>query len=183
MTKREARKLVKDRSKKLDFWYREKASQSILRQVTELECYETAETVFCYVSTEEEVNTWPLIARSLEQGKRVAVPRCIGKGRMEIRQISNLKQLQKGAYGIMEPSKECPLIKKEEIDLGIIPCVSADQRGNRLGHGEGFYDRFLEGVKFSKVLLCFQALMLDEIPIDEYDVTMDQVICEGEENN
>lgn len=182
MTKEEARKIAQDRRKSLDLWYREKASQSILKQIVELDGFQKAEMIFCYVSTVEEVNTWPIISRALEQGKRVAVPRCIGKGKMEIREIQDFRQLQKGAYGIMEPSKACPLISKEEIDLGIIPCVSADLSGNRLGHGAGFYDRFLNDVSFPKVLLCFKKQMLEEIPTNSHDVKMDQVIYEEEED-
>lgn len=180
MTKQEIRILIRERQRGFDPIRREIAQQSILKQVAELSEYQKAKTIFCYVSTLEEVNTWPLIAHALEVGKRVGVPRCIGKGRMEVREIHRLEQLEKGAYGIMEPAKDCPVIGKEEIDLGIIPCVSADRQGHRLGHGAGYYDRFLEKAKFPKVLLCFRTLMMEEIPTEKYDVQMDRVIFEKE---
>lgn len=178
MTKEEARKLIWSRNEVLDSMSREKAQQSIFLQVKELTEYQKAGTIFCYVSTEDEVDTWSLIAHALECGKRVGVPKCIGKGKMEVREICDFGQLQKGAYGIMEPVEACPPIKKEEIDLGIIPCISADREGNRLGHGAGFYDRFLADVKFPKILLCFRNLMMKKIPTDAHDVKMDQVIFE-----
>ena len=73
--------------------------------------------------------------------------------------------LEKGAYGIMEPSRRCPILSKEKIDVAVIPCVSADREGRRLGHGAGFYDRFLDGVTFPKILVCYKELMMDQVPV------------------
>lgn len=82
------------------------------------------------------------------------------------------------AYGIMEPSRRCPILSKEKIDMAVIPCVSADREGRRLGHGAGFYDRFLDGVTFPKILVCYKELMMDQVPTEEHDILMDQVICD-----
>ena len=178
MTKQEARKQIKERIKKLDKGYKKQADQSIFEQVTALKEYQEAQTIFCYASMDNEVDTWLLITQLLEQGKTVGVPLCIGKGIMEVRQIKAVSDFEKGAYGIMEPSKDCPVLDKEEIDFALIPCVSADQKGRRLGHGAGFYDRFLQDTAFPKVLLCYKELLMDKVPIDEHDVLMDQVICD-----
>lgn len=181
MTKNQVRKLVSQRKKELSMEYKEKANQSILRQVLQLTEYKNAETLFCYVSMEDEVNTWPILGFALEQGKRVGVPLCISKGVMEIRQINSFDDLEKGAYGIMEPKKTCPLIDASDIELGIIPCVSADMEKRRLGHGAGFYDRYLQNTVFPKVLLCWKKLMISQIPTDEHDIKMDRIIFEADE--
>ena len=167
MTKKEARQQVKEWMKKLDKNYIEKADQSIFEQVKELKEFQEAKTIFCYASMKNEVDTWQLIALALKQGKNVGVPLCIGKGIMEVRQIHALHDFEEGAYGIMEPSRRCP-----------IPCVSADREGRRLGHGAGFYDRFLDGVTFPKILVCYKELMMDQVPTEEHDILMDQVICD-----
>ena len=150
MTKQEARKQIKERIKKLDKGYKKQADQSIFEQVTALKEYQEAQTIFCYASMDNEVDTWPLITQLLEQGKTVGVPLCIGKGIMEVRQIKALSDFEKGAYGIMEPSKACPVLNKEEIDFALIPCVSADQKGRRLGHGAGFMTVFYKIRHFQK---------------------------------
>ena len=178
MTKKEARQQVKEWMKKLDKNYIEKADQSIFEQVKELKEFQEAKTIFCYASMENEVDTWPLVALALDQGKTVGVPLCIGKGIMEVRQIKTLADFEKGAYGIMEPSKQCKVLPKEQIDMAVIPCVGADREGRRLGHGAGFYDRFLDGVTFPKILVCYKELMMDQVPTEEHDILMDQVICD-----
>lgn len=180
MTKKEARQQIKEKIKNLDKQYIKEADQSIFEQIRNLKEYQEAKTIFCYASMENEVDTWPLIALALEQGKVVGVPLCIGKGIMEVRQIKTMADFEKGAYGIMEPSKECPLLPKDQIDMAVIPCVSADREGRRLGHGAGFYDRFLKGTQFPKIMICYRELLLDKVPVQEHDVVMDQVIYDHE---
>ena len=102
----------------------------------------------------------------------------IGTETGEVRQIHALDDFEEGAYGIMEPSRRCPILSKEKIDVAVIPCVSADREGRRLGHGAGFYDRFLDGVTFPKILVCYKELMMDQVPTEEHDILMDQVICD-----
>ena len=176
MTKKEARQQIKDKIKQLDKQYIKEADQAIFEQIKDLKEYKEAETIFCYASMENEVDTWPLIALALKQGKTVGVPLCIGKGIMEIRQIQTLADFEKGAYGIMEPSKQCKVLPKERIDMAVSPCVGADREGHRLGHGAGFYDRFLQGTQFPKIMICYRELLLDKVPTEEHDILMDRVI-------
>lgn len=178
MTKREARQQIKEKLKKLDNTYKEAADKSIFEQIKNLREYQKAGTIFCYASMKNEVNTWPLIKLALNQGKTVGVPLCIGKGIMEVREIKTLDDFAEGAYGIMEPSKECPVLPKDQIDIAIIPCVSADKEKRRLGHGAGFYDRFLDHTTFPKILLCYGKLLMDQVPTQDHDILMDQVIYE-----
>ena len=60
--------------------------------------------------------------------------------------------------------------------MAVIPCVGADKEGHRLGHGAGFYDRFLRGTRFPKIMICYRKLLLDKVPIEEHDIFMDRVI-------
>ena len=179
MTKQEARRLIRSWKMKLSTEYRERANQIIFKKILHMEEFRRAEVIFCYVSMEDEVNTWPVIAHALKEGKRVGVPLCTGDGIMEVREITSLNQLVKGAYGIMEPDSSCREIQKKEIQLGLIPCVSADREGRRLGHGAGYYDRYLQDAEFKKAALCWEKLMLDQIPADGYDICMDWIISDG----
>lgn len=180
MTKEQARRLVGSRKQQLEPLYIEQANQSIFQKLIQMEEYQQAETIFCYVSTAEEVNTWPVIGHALECGKKVGVPLCLGKGRMEVRELTSFQQLKKGMYGIMEPISGTRVMDKEEIQFGVIPCVSADLDHRRLGHGAGYYDRYLEDTDFFKVALCWKKVMMDQIPIDPHDVQMDQILFEDE---
>lgn len=153
-------------------------SKIIVQHILNSTDYQNANVIFCYVSFGKEVNTIPILKHALKTGKRVGVPLCTGKGIMEVREIHSLKDLKSGAYGILEPKKQTTRMEKADIDYGIIPCVSADRQGRRLGHGAGFYDRYLEGAHFTKVILCFEEIMTLEVPVDEHDIEMDQVVSQ-----
>lgn len=74
-----------------------------------------------------------------------------------------------GKYGISEPVGE----KVEEIDLLIMPGLAVDERGNRLGRGKGFYDRYLEGKSLTRYVVVFDEEVLASIPTDSWDVPVD----------
>ena len=145
----------------------------------ELNEYKSADCVFCYVSTEKEMDTFSILQDILQSGKHLGVPKCTGKGIMNVYEIHSLQELYLGAYGILEP-KEDPerLIQPEAIDFAFIPCISCDRSGRRLGHGGGYYDRYLEKTHCVKAALCREELLVDEIPVEEHDLRMDFVISE-----
>ena len=135
--------------------------------------------MFCYVSTEKEIDTFSILQDILQSGKHLGVPKCTEKGIMNVYEIHSLQELYPGAYGILEP-KEDPerLIQPEAIDFAFIPCISCDRSGRRLGHGGGYYDRYLEKTHCVKAALCREELLVDEIPVEEHDLRMDLVISE-----
>lgn len=130
------------------------------------------------MGTAGEIHTKPLIQAALDQGKRVAVPKCISKGIMEARQIRSLGELYPGSYGIEEPEKAAEIIEPEEISLALVPCLTCSEDGRRLGYGGGFYDRFLRSVPGPWAVLCRGRLMEAEIPWEAHDLLMDVVIWE-----
>ena len=159
--------------------YRKEADRKITESVLELNEYKSADCVFCYVSTEKEIDTFSILQDILQSGKHLGVPKCTGKGIMNVYEIHSLQELYPGAYGILEP-KEDPerLIQPEAIDFAFIPCISCDRSGRRLGHGGGYYDRYLEKTHCVKAALCREELLVDEIPVEEHDLRMDFVISE-----
>lgn len=176
--KRNLREQLRQRAERLDSAYCRRADASIRRAVLALPEYAAAAMVFCYVGTAREIQTDPLIARMMADGKTVAVPLCTGKGLMEGRQIRSLTELQPGRYGIPEPPQTAPVIAPEGMDLIIVPCLSADRTGHRLGYGGGFYDRYLPQTSCPAVLLCREQMMVPGIPVEAHDVQLDQVISE-----
>lgn len=162
----------------LDREYRLRIDNDICEKAMETAGYKNAETVFCYVSTEYEVNTLPIIKRTLKEGKRLGIPRCEGKGTMNVYEIEKLEDLEPGTFGIMEPAKGCRLIPKNEIDIAFVPCLTCDKRGTRLGYGGGFYDRYLKNTDFTKFVLCREIQLSKSVPAEENDHSMDYIITE-----
>lgn len=125
--KKELRTKVKKKISKLSRRETEESDKKILHQIKSLAEYKNADTIFCYVSTEKEINTIPLLQEILDSGKRLGVPKCTGKGIMDAYEIQNLEQLKIGSYGILEPGEECDItLDPTEIQLLIIPCISCE---------------------------------------------------------
>ncbi|MEW8994152.1 5-formyltetrahydrofolate cyclo-ligase [Clostridium sp.] len=176
--KKKLRNEVMKRIAELSKEYTLEADKKIYKKVINLKEYKEANTIFCFVSTEDEINTRNIIESALESGKRVGVPRCIGKGIMEVCEIKGYTSLKDGKYGILEPKEECPLIGSEEIDFAIIPCVSCSEEGYRLGYGGGYYDRYLEHATFTTAVICREKIICDYIPRDEHDIKIHRVITD-----
>jgi len=140
--------------------------------------YRRAETIFCYVGTSREIDTMPMIEQALAEGKRIGVPLCKKMGIMEVREIRSKEDLVMGAYDILAPKEDAPLIQPEEIQLCIVPCMTCNHRGERLGYGGGFYDRFLEKTTCPKMMLCREKIMNEEIPTEPHDLIMESVVTE-----
>ncbi len=172
------RRMLRDCVEKPSPRAREAADRVITARVLKSAEYRAARTIFIYVSTASEPDTLPVIQDALKNGKQVCVPRCLKGHQMEAVRITALSDLQPGAYGIPEPSEGCITVPPERIDLAVIPCVAASEKRERLGHGAGYYDRYLLGVKACKMCLCFSWLLFSKIPTDPHDIPMDIVITD-----
>lgn len=157
---------------------RREADKRILQSLLTLPEYRKAGCIFCYVSTAYEVDTHTFLRHTLQSGKRVCAPLCTGKGVMEARELRTWSQLIKGAYGILEPDASCPPVAPEEIGFAVIPCVTCGLDGSRLGHGGGYYDRYLERRSFPAVCICRSAIVRADIPVMAHDLPMDIIITE-----
>ncbi|HKK95452.1 MAG TPA: 5-formyltetrahydrofolate cyclo-ligase [Anaerovoracaceae bacterium] len=176
--KRELRNKAKAIYDSLDEEYKSDSSDKIINSIIETEAYKNAEFIFTFVGTKDEVDTKALIEKAINDGKKIAVPQCIDKGKMVAKEIKSFNDLSKGNYGILEPLVGYNYVNKSKIDLGIIPCVAADKEGNRLGHGGGYYDRYLSETEFECFLVCFDMLVFDQIPTYEYDIKFNNLITE-----
>lgn len=149
----------------------------IFQKVIELKEYKRANTIFVYVSFGSEVETKRIIERIISDGKYAVIPKCDTKSHtMHTFKIDSLSQLKKGAYGIEEPCEDCIEVLKEHIDLVVVPGLCFDLKGNRLGYGGGYYDRFLADFKGFTVGLSYNECIADIVPADEYDCRLDLII-------
>ncbi len=136
--------------------------------------------VACYAALEEEVNIDNYITMMINKGHKICVPVIKGND-IVFSLIHSLNDLNKvGVYNIREPEKKI-IVDKSEIDCIIVPGVGFDNKGNRIGYGKGYYDRYLSGIKAYKIGITFNDLLLDEIAHDNNDVKLDMVISETKE--
>lgn len=179
-TKAEARKRAAAVREGLSPEYMKEASKVISRKVLSLRRFKECGSLFIYVSVAGEPDTEEIIRAAIDAGKRVFVPRCTGPGFMEAAEIADFdRDLAPGKYGIPEPAGG-EVILPEDINFAVIPCVAAAFDGRRLGHGAGFYDRYLEKTKCPAAVLCFSPLVTEDIPTESFDVKADMVITDAE---
>ena len=155
--------------------YAEKSRQ-IKKNLLALPEFKDAQTVMFYVSFNGEVFTHDLIKETLKN-KQVVVPKVMEK-HLILCEIHSFDELdEKDKFGILQPSKSKE-IKKEDVDLIIVPGVGFDKNGHRLGYGYGYYDRFLENVEIPAIGLAFDFQIFEKLPVYDHDVRMKKIITE-----
>ena len=63
-------------------------------------------------------------------------------------------------------------------DIIIVPGLAFDESGNRLGRGGGFYDAYLRSFHGTKIGICKQMQLVDELPVEDHDVKVDFVVTD-----
>lgn len=180
-TKREKRQLresLRDFTQSLPDAYIAYSNRGIQDNLLALEQWKQAHAVFIYISIGREPETKGAVQAALNEGKTVAVPKSLSDGTMEARVITSLNGLRQGRFGIPEPDDTARLLPQKDIDLVVVPCVAADKQCNRLGHGKGYYDRYLAKIQCPAICLCRARLLQTVLPHDALDRPVDIVITE-----
>ena len=203
MTEKEKiRKEIKEKLKATSEDYRKEASAKIAlnalnipemkeqKRTGFLGLKKTEKTVLAYCSVGNEPSTLALIDSLLKSARKVCLPLCtdldeeghrtVAFEAMEARVITSFDDLTAGAYGIPEPKADTELVPAEEIDIVILPCVGCDRQCRRIGHGAGYYDKYLTTVRKDcfTMALCYEEALADELPAEEHDVPVDAVVTE-----
>ncbi|HEX3087799.1 MAG TPA: 5-formyltetrahydrofolate cyclo-ligase [Ilumatobacteraceae bacterium] len=147
-------------------------SVQLWAKVAELDEYRQANSVMAFVGFSGEPDTDPLFARLNVEGKRLLLPRVEPSGLVAVEGDSPMSVSK---FGVSEPIG--PPVDLEEIDFIIVPGLAFTTAGDRLGYGQGYYDRFLPTVSAPSAGVCFVDQLVDEMPLAAHDVRVDMVIC------
>ena len=160
---------------------RRRSSEAIQRKVFRLTAFRTAKTVGCYVALPYEVQTWQMIEDMLAKGKRVVVP--VMQPRAKRLSLSEVRdpatELSRGPFGVWEPKPSARRpVPLRDVDLWLVPGIAFDRRGHRLGHGHGYFDRFLARVPKTTptVGLAFAFQLLDRLPTAAHDHAVQTIL-------
>jgi 5-formyltetrahydrofolate cyclo-ligase len=181
--KRELRGSIQKTSDSLSGEEYEKRSARVAERLFSFANFVEAKTVLLYYSVNREVDTRPVIERCQEMGKIVLLP-VLNPKRQELVafKIDSLdKDLRESYGGRMEPDpRRCKPVPHRYIDLGIIPGVVFDERGGRLGSGEGYYDRLIPQLPPTtrKVSLALECQLVPQVPMEAHDRFVDIIITE-----
>ena len=149
----------------------------------DLSGFANAETVLLYVSAfPEEIATKRLLEISREMGKRVLCPRVDRVRGLRLFEVTEGRSaLVPGAMGIPEPRLDLPEIKPDQVDWALVPGITFDVRGYRLGRGKGYYDRLLPSLRPDAVswALAFDPQWVDAVPVEPHDHPLHGIASPG----
>ena len=154
--------------------------EKIANRLIGLWAFRECKTLMCYISKDIEVDTVAIVETALKLGKSVAAPRCIDNTRqMSFYRFSSYDELQNGSYGLLEP-QAIPENKVTDFSecLCVVPAISFDEDGYRLGFAKGYYDRFLSNYDGRTVGICYSSCVNDALPRGRYDRKVDMLVTE-----
>ena len=177
--KNELRKSAKDKRKGLENTV--EADAAIAEILFSSEKYIKSDTILIYDSLDDEISTDCIINRALADGKRVALPFCTDReGNMDFYIIESISQLVSGSFNVREPDVNlCERLDNFDNSVIIVPGLLFDKKGNRLGYGRGYYDRFLSRNRIFSVGLCYDEMLSDSVPNDSNDRKVDMIITQS----
>ncbi len=109
---------------------------------------------------------------------KLAFPRVWGK-RLEFIVVSSGRDFERGAFGIFEPMRGRKAGRPGRGDVILVPCVGIDYPGNRLGHGGGYYDRWLgKNSKGIRVGVLFDCQRVGRLPKTSRDAALHIAVTE-----
>jgi 5-formyltetrahydrofolate cyclo-ligase len=180
LTKRQWRRTIIAAITALDPVDRRAQEQSLVEGFSRLPGWQGAGTVLLYVSAfPEEIRTAPFLSMAYRAGKRVILPRVDrSERRLRLHPVSDPeRELTPGVLGILEPHSSLPEICPDTVDWALVPGVSFDERGYRLGRGAGHYDRLLPQMRPDCLCwaLCLSCQLVPGLPVESHDVPLDGV--------
>ncbi len=140
------------------------------------------DTILMYSPVRDEIDINAIAYQALKDGKKVAYPKCVsGTNKMDFYYVSSLDELQKGAFGILEPSGD----ESKKVDRAnasntvcLIPAIVFDRSGYRLGYGKGYYDRYLNSYNGVILGIIYKRLITDRLPKGRFDIRANALITE-----
>lgn len=152
-------------------------SERVMQKLLGLPEFRKAKKIGFYLAKDDEVQTLAMIKHCWVEGKEVLVPVVEGEG-MKFVKYSPVHQTKNGSYNIPEPEKKEYATGK---DLVVVPGVVFDRKGNRIGRGRAYYDKYLKGKrKVLKVGVAFSFQVVDSLPKEGHDVPVDIIVTEKE---
>lgn len=150
------------------------AAEEVFRRLEETAAFLLADKVMMYHSLPDELSTHDFL-KKWSGRKRFYLPRVNGVD-LEVLPYEE-SRLELGSFHIEEPTGN-EVTDPSEIELVVVPAVAYDRKGKRLGRGKGFYDRFLKNTRATKIGVGYEFQLLDELPVEPHDVSMDIVVTQ-----
>ncbi len=172
-TKKEIRKEMLKKRDALQKGYVKKQSEKVFKLLKTINAFLNAESFFIYVDFRNEIKTDKII--NFLKNKLVLLPKIGGE---EMYAVKKEEETKLNKYGILEPKSSNAYTGK--IDVCIIPLVACSKKGDRIGFGKGYYDKFLKSTNSLKIGLAYSWQVLDNFESEPFDEKLDIIVTEKE---
>ena len=148
--------------------------QTLVKNFFSLPELQDKSTFFVYNAFGSEADTMPVIHRLLQEDKKIFLPR-VENTDMVAGPYEKDAPMPKSNYGIAEPTGAAYF---GDIEVTVLPLLATDTKGNRLGYGGGYYDKFLQDKNTLKIGYCYDFQVLDELHAQPHDVKLDIIVTD-----
>lgn len=145
-------------------------------------------TIFSYYPFRSEVDVTGFLNECLHDGHTVVLPRALAGGEMTLHEVNDLSEMLPGRFGIKEPPPESKRFSEQgPFDMVLVPGAAFDRRGNRIGYGGGYYDRWMATYNGSnikdhitpvKIAPIFHIQMVEHLPTEPHDQRVQALFTE-----
>jgi 5-formyltetrahydrofolate cyclo-ligase len=160
-------------------------SARVSRRLEETGAWAWMDVLLSFLSMPREIATGAMIAAARAAARPVAVPRIESGDIRFLVMPADAPPPPRDRWGIPIPSASWPPLDPARAGRILVaaPGLAFDRRGNRLGRGKGYYDRFLSrarasGARVLVIGVCFEDQLVDEVPHTDQDQRMDGVVTE-----
>lgn len=166
---------------KINMFTKIKYDEQITKSIVESDEYKNCKSLLIYVSVGSEFDTEDLRAQAVKDRKIIAYPKVYRENfDMNFFISNNANNFISGAFGIKEPLESTPILVNFDNALCIVPGIVFDKKGNRLGYGGGYYDRFIaEHSNIKTIGATYGCMVLDEIPVEKHDRKVEVIVTEN----
>ena len=171
------RKKIKLQKSKISIAELKKKSLLLNERIINSEEFKTAKSIFCYISFEDEIDTFKILEFCLKNNKILSVPVIKTDKIMIPAVINSLNNLERNKFGILEPRKY-KIIDKNDIDLVIVPAFGYNPLGYRIGHGGGYYDVFLKDFKGFSIGMVLKDFLINDLIPEKFDMPVKKLFIQ-----
>jgi len=188
MTKKELRKIMKDKLNNLPKEQFVSEGRAAAERLVRTALWARYKKVLIYLSMKDEMDTQSLLDMAFKEGKEVYAPKVESDTGMRFfRVTADQSSWVTGAFDIREPAgREKDVFRFEDGPaLVISPGLAFDRKGNRMGRGKGFYDRFYEKLFQASpdsaiCAFCMSIAITDDVPVDQFDRKVNAICTKDE---
>ncbi|TSC79150.1 MAG: 5-formyltetrahydrofolate cyclo-ligase [Candidatus Peregrinibacteria bacterium Gr01-1014_25] len=169
---------VRERLARLNVGDRARESRSVCRRLLDALPAESA-AICAFIPIKDEVDLRPFLTAVLERGIRLYLP-CFEKT-LVFRRAADLQLLAPGAFRIPEPPASADLLDPGQLDVAVVPGRAFDNAGNRLGRGNGGYDRWIRAQRAANPQtrfwgVCYECQVVSHVPMEAHDERVDAIV-------